>query len=196
VIFLSVNSTLKARGNMTLSGGNSGSNAGGDTNASGLAQITLEQSSSLHQLGLITFLGASKGSAVGGDAADGIALSGSSEWVVYPCAGAGIVLSANNATNNKNAANGASLTLSESSTFKDCRGRGAVRRYPEPVADASSDGSCAPCTCANLDQRQFPCRIPSPSHSPSPSPSSSSASRLQAVHQAVMAAMESLLLLQ
>jgi hypothetical protein len=123
---------------------------------------------------------------VGGGADDGIALSGSSEWVVYPCAGAGIDLSANN-----NTTNGASLTLSESSTFKDCRGPSAVRRYPEPAADASSDGSCAPCTCANLDQRQFPCRP-----SPSPSPSASSASRLQAVHQAVMAAMVSLLLLQ
>jgi hypothetical protein len=65
-----------------------------------------------------------------------------------------------------------------------------VRTYPKPVADASSDGSCAPCACANLEQQLFPCiPLPSPPHHTL----SSSASSLQAAaHKTVMAAVESL----
>jgi hypothetical protein len=184
------NSALWTHGDMTLRAGTSGTNnANNGSDVIAMALITLEQSS-LHQLGLITFLGASQGSVSGG-VNNGISLSESSKWVVYPCVGAGIDLSATN-----NATNGASISLSGSSTFKDCRGPSAVRTYPKPAADASSDGSCAPCACANLEQQLFPC-IPLPSPSKPPphhTPSSSSASRFQAAaHKTVMAAVESLL---
>jgi hypothetical protein len=177
------NSALWTHGAMTLRAGTSGTNnANNGSDAIAMALITLEQSS-LHQLGLITFLGASVN--------NGISLSESSKWVMYPCVGAGIDLSANNATN------GASITLSGSSMFKDCRGPSAVRTYPKPAADASSDGSCAPCACANLEQQLFPCiPLPSPSKPPPHHTPSSSASSLQAAaHKTVMAAVESLLLL-
>jgi hypothetical protein len=170
---------------MTLRAGNSGTNNG--SASAGVAQITLDASSSFHQLGFITFLTATQGSVSGSARHDGISLSDSSKWVVYPCVGAGVDLPTTNATN------GASLTLSRSSTFKDCRGPSAVRRYPKPVADASSDGSCAPCACANLEQQ--PCiLLPSPSKPPPHHTPSSPASRLQAdAHWIVMAAVESLL---
>jgi hypothetical protein len=194
-------SSLWAHGDITLRGGDSGVNANGDRRAARGAALIDGANSRIHQLGRVDVIGGSLGSAP--SMADGISLY-RAEWVVYPCPRAGIYFSAAGNNNTNGTSNDAQFELQFNSTFADCRGADAVRTYPEPVVDGSSNGSCAPFTCDINAQPGYTCPTPRPSPSASPSPSRSphsrphtpsAASKPRFSHQVVLAAIESLCLL-
>jgi hypothetical protein len=129
-------------GDLTIKGARAGQGLNSTLDGQfGAASLALEQEGQYQQYGQVTITEGSYRDYNVSLPADStlsyVGASESSQWTIMPCATGGVSYTSSNSS---------TFSVTKASTFRDCRGKGAMPQS-RPAGDISSDVSCLGCTC-------------------------------------------------